>query len=38
MPNQEPARATPAPKAGRDLPMAIDVGLVLLTALAVGLL
>ena len=38
MPNQEPARATPAPKAGRDLPMAIGVGLVLLTALAVGLL
>ena len=38
MPNQEPARATPTPKAGRDLPMAIGVGLVLLTALAVGLL
>ncbi len=38
MPNQEPARATPAPKAGRDLPMAIGVGLVLLAALAVGLL
>ena len=38
MPNQEPARATPTPKAGRDLPMAIGVGLVLLAALAVGLL
>lgn len=38
MPNQEPTRATPTPKAGRDLPMAIGVGLVLLAALAVGLL
>lgn len=38
MPNQEPARVTPTPKAGRDLPMAIGVGLVLLAALAVGLL
>jgi len=38
MPNQEPARATPTPKAGRNLPMAIGVGLVLLAALAVGLL
>ena len=38
MPNQEPARATPTPKAGRDLPMAIGVGLALLAALAVGLL
>lgn len=38
MPNQEPAQATPTPKAGRDLPMAIGVGLALLAALAVGLL
>ena len=38
MPNQEPAQAAPTPKAGRDLPMAIGVGLVLLAALAVGLL
>ena len=38
MPNQEPAWTTPTPKAGRDLPMAIGVGLVLLAALAVGLL
>ena len=38
MPNQEPARATPTPKAGRDLPMAIGVGLGLLAALAVGVL
>lgn len=38
MPNQEPAQAAPTPKAGRDLPMAIGVGLALLAALAVGLL
>lgn len=38
MPNQEPAQATPTPKGGRDLPMAIGVGLALLAALAVGLL
>ena len=37
---QEPAQAipTPTPKVGRDLPMAIGVGLGLLAALAVGLL
>nr|WP_130874487.1 phosphatidate cytidylyltransferase [[Pseudopropionibacterium] massiliense] len=38
MSSQEPAQAMPTPKAGRDLPMAIGVGLILLAALAVGLL
>jgi cytidylyltransferase family len=38
MPTQEPAQATLTPKAGRNLPVAIGVGLLLLGALAVGLL
>ena len=38
MSSQESAQAIPAPKVGRDLPMAIGVGLGLLAALAVGLL
>ena len=38
MSSQESVQAIPAPKVGRDLPMAIGVGLGLLAALAVGLL
>ena len=38
MPNQVPGRAASVPKAGRNLPVAIGVGLALLAALAVGLL
>lgn len=38
MPSQDPATTTPAPRTGRNLPVAIGVGVALMAAIAVGVL